>query len=69
MLNEKTFKAPNISCGHCEAAIKRELGALSGVDSVTVDIASKSVTVKWNEPPATWDAIKSTLVEINYPPA
>jgi hypothetical protein len=26
------------------------------------------VTVKWNEPPATWDAIRGLLTEINYPP-
>jgi copper chaperone len=65
----KTFKVPNISCGHCVMTIQREVGELEGVSSVKAEQASQMVTVEWNEPPASWDAIRSLLEEINYPPA
>jgi copper chaperone CopZ len=35
-----------MSCGHCEAAIKREVGSVAGVASVDVDLDSKLVTVR-----------------------
>ena len=63
----KTFKVPNISCGHCVMTIQREVGELKGVVSVKAEQATKMVTVEWNEP-ANWEGIKSLLAEINYPP-
>jgi copper chaperone len=59
---------PNISCGHCVMAIKRELGVVKGVSKVDGDAQKKEITVTWNAP-ATLDKIKSTLKEINYPAA
>ncbi len=64
----KTFKVPNISCGHCVMTIEREVGELAGVTSVKAEQATKMVTVNWNEPPASWEAIRSLLTEINYAP-
>jgi copper ion binding protein len=64
----KTFKVPNISCGHCVMTIKREVGELEGVTSVNADQNTKLVTVEWNEPPASWGEIRNTLQELNYPP-
>jgi len=67
-MESRTFRVPNISCHHCVMAIQRELGALEGVKRVEGEVESKTVTVEW-EPPATWERIAATLVEINYPPA
>jgi len=64
----KSFKVPNIHCGHCVMTIEREVGELTGVTSVKAEQTTQMVTVNWNEPPATWDAIRSLLTEINYPP-
>jgi copper chaperone len=64
----KTFKVPNISCGHCVMTIEREVVELEGVTSVKVEEASKIVTVEWNEPPASWESIRALLEEINYAP-
>jgi copper chaperone len=64
----KTFKVPNISCGHCVMTIEREVGELDGVVSVKADEASKMVSVEWNEPATNWGAIRALLEEINYPP-
>jgi len=66
-MSTKTFKVPNISCGHCVKAIQNEVGELSGVTKVTADQTSKMVTVEWDAP-QTWDGIKAALQEINYPP-
>ncbi len=64
----KTFRVPNISCGHCVMTIKNEVGELTGVSRVDADKDTRMVTVEWSEP-ATWEQIKGLLVEINYPPA
>ena len=64
----KTFKVPNISCGHCVMTVEREVGELEGVTSVTAAEATKMVTVEWNEPPASWENIQALLEEINYAP-
>jgi copper chaperone CopZ len=67
-MDTKTFRVPNIHCNHCVMTIKRELGELEGVASVTGDAETKTVTVQW-ESPATWDGITALLTEINYLPA
>ncbi|MFQ5614161.1 MAG: heavy-metal-associated domain-containing protein [Anaerolineae bacterium] len=67
-MQTKTFKVPNISCGHCVHTIQNEVAELEGVVAVQAEEASKMVTVQWNEPPQTWDGINALLKEINYPP-
>ena len=68
-MTTKTFKVPNISCGHCVMAIQNEVGELEGVRRVVAAQDTKMVTVEWDEPPQNWDGIKALLEEINYPPA
>jgi len=67
-MQSKTFRVPNISCGHCVMTIKSEVGELAGVRTVEADKDTRIVTVQW-ETPATWDQIKALLTEIEYPPA
>ena len=40
-----TYSVPEISSGHCRAAITSEVGRLSGVTSVEVDLEQQRVTV------------------------
>lgn len=63
---EKTFSVPNISCGHCVMSIKNELSEMKGVSAVSGDPATKKITVAFDSP-ATEEAIRKTLAEINYP--
>lgn len=63
---KQTFTIPNISCGHCVAAIQNELQELDGVLKVKGDSHGKTATVEWDEP-ATESQIKSKLLEIGYP--
>ncbi len=43
---KKTLLVEGMSCGHCEMAVKKALGGLDGVDTVSVDLASKKVEVE-----------------------
>lgn len=65
-MNKQTLTIPNISCGHCVMSIKNELGELQGVKTVEGNPEKKQIIVEF-EPPATLDAIRNTLKEINYP--
>jgi len=40
-----TYAVPGIHCGRCEAAVKQETSAVSGVESVQVDLGAKLVTI------------------------
>lgn len=40
-----TLSVPGMTCGHCEAAVKQEVGGLDGVIGVDVDLDTKDVTV------------------------
>ena len=46
VVQQLVFTVPGISCGHCEAAIKHEVGAVAGVTDIDVDLESKLVTVR-----------------------
>ncbi len=67
-METKTFTVSKISCNHCVMTIERALGALPGVTAVSADAAAKTVKVEWDQPPATWDAIRSALEDVGYPP-
>lgn len=43
--NTITLSVPGMSCGHCEAAVKSEVGKVPGVTSVAVDLEAKDVVV------------------------
>ena len=40
-----TYTVPDMHCGHCKQAVSEEVSAVAGVDSVTVDLETKRVTV------------------------
>lgn len=41
----QTFQVPGISCDHCKSAIESAVGQLDGVESVTVSVDDKTVSV------------------------
>jgi len=63
---QQQFTIPNISCGHCVAAITNELTELDGVDTVNGDPQSKTITVEL-QAPATVEQVQAKLAEIGYP--
>jgi copper ion binding protein len=67
-MEKQTLSVPNISCGHCVMAIKKELTTMKGVSKVDGDPGKKTISVEFDAP-ATIDKIKETLKDINYPAA
>jgi copper chaperone len=41
-----TYSVPAMHCAHCERAVKDEVGAVAGVQSVDVDLETKLVTIR-----------------------
>lgn len=44
-MNQTTLMVPGMTCGHCEASVKTEVGKVAGVTDVAVDLETKLVTV------------------------
>ncbi|MCU0825892.1 MAG: heavy-metal-associated domain-containing protein [Tabrizicola sp.] len=40
-----TLSIPDMSCGHCKAAVEAALSSVPGTRDVKVDLASRSVTL------------------------
>jgi len=59
----RTFSVPGISCDHCKHAIEGEVATVAGVDSVTVDVPTKVVTVEGDAPDT---AIVAAIDEAGY---
>lgn len=62
-MSTTTYAVPGISCGHCKTAIEGEVSKLDGVDSVSVDIDARTVTVTGS---ATDPEIRSAIDEAGY---
>ncbi|HOV26923.1 MAG TPA: copper chaperone CopZ [Pseudobacteroides sp.] len=67
MANEvKTLNVDGMSCSHCENSVKKAVGALDGVGSVTVDLKSKKVTIEFDPAIVNIDMIKNAIEDQGY---
>lgn len=46
VMSELTYTVPGMHCGHCKAAVEREVSQLEGIDDVLVDLETKRVVVR-----------------------
>ena len=67
MLEHVTVTAPDISCAHCVATVKKAVGALPGVASVEADPDSKRVEIDFDPSRVSLTQIAATLDEAGYP--
>lgn len=58
---------PDISCEHCERAVKSALEPLTGVGRVDVSIPEHLVRVDFDETRVDIDAMRAALAEEEYP--
>jgi copper chaperone len=58
-----TYLVPEVTCGHCKAAIEGEVGQIPGVVSVNVDVDTKRVVVEGDAPA---DAVVAAINEAGY---
>ena len=61
-----TLIVEGMSCSHCENSVKKAVGALNGVNSVTVDLKSNKVTVEYDVERVSLDTIKDTIEDQGY---
>jgi copper chaperone len=64
MAETKTYAVPGMHCGHCKAAVDRELSGVAGVVAVAVDLDSKRVTVSGED--LDDDALREAIEEAGY---
>lgn len=60
-----TYQVTGMTCGHCESAVRGELGRLPGVRDVTVDLATGAVTVVSDAPLSRAD-VQAAVDEAGY---
>ncbi|MFE7212210.1 heavy-metal-associated domain-containing protein [Streptomyces sp. NPDC001698] len=49
-IGSTTFEVSGMTCAHCVRSVTEEISSVAGVESVTVDLASCSVTVTASQP-------------------
>jgi copper chaperone CopZ len=61
---EKSYTVDGMTCGHCRAAVLEEVGAVSGVDAVEVDLESGRMAVRGGDLDDA--AIAAAVLEAGY---
>ncbi|MDK2821437.1 MAG: copper chaperone [Clostridia bacterium] len=67
--NDKVTVKLNVegmSCNHCKMTVEKELGQLSGVENVDVDLEGKTVTVTYDKEKVTEDKLKEIIKNAGY---
>ena len=64
MTDTLTLSVPGMTCGHCEAAVKQEVGAVTGVTAVDVDLQTKDVVITGTD--LDRDSIVAAIDEAGY---
>jgi copper chaperone len=63
---ETVLSVPDISCEHCVKTINGALGAVPGVESVSTDIPTKSVQLRYSPSQVSMEQIEATLDDAGY---
>jgi copper chaperone len=63
---EKTFNVPDMSCGHCKAAVEGGLNELTGVEWADADVAKGIVEISYDEARVSTERLKEAIEEAGY---
>jgi copper chaperone len=63
---EKTLKVPDMSCGHCKAAVESELNKLSGVMYSKADVEKGTVEVSFDDGKVSIEDLKGAIEGAGY---
>jgi copper chaperone len=66
MMTEKTLKVPDMSCGHCKAAVESELNKLSGVKYSHANVEKGIVEVSYYEGKVSTEDLKGAIEGAGY---
>ena len=61
-----TLSVPDVSCAHCVKTINGALGALPGVETVSTDIPTKTVHLRYDALQLSLEQIESILDDEGY---
>lgn len=61
-----TLQVKGMSCNHCVNAVTNALKELSGVNTVSVDLAAGRVTISYDETAVGLDKMKEAIEEAGY---
>jgi len=59
------LNVPDVSCNHCKMAIEQAVGRVPGVESVDVEVDSKSVNVRLDQS-AELQAVRDAIEDEGY---
>ena len=62
-MTDRTFNVPEMSCGHCKAAVEGELSKLSGVERANADVENGTVEVSYDEGTVSTENLKDAIEE------
>jgi copper ion binding protein len=63
---DRTFDVPDMSCGHCKAAVEGELSKLSGVQRSNADPEKGTVEVSYDEDRVGEEQLKGVIEDAGY---
>jgi copper chaperone CopZ len=63
---EKTFNVPDMSCGHCKAAVEGGLNELPGVERANADVVRGTVEVSYDEGTVTTEDLLGAIEKAGY---
>jgi copper chaperone len=65
-MTDRTFNVPEMSCGHCKAAVEGELSKLSGVERSNADLEKGTVEVSYDEDRVSEEQLKGAIEYAGY---
>ena len=65
-MTDVTLAVPDMSCGHCKAAVEGELHRLSGVERSNADVEKGTVEVTYDESRVSTEQLKGAIEEAGY---
>lgn len=63
---EVVLSVPDVSCDHCVKAINGALSVLPGVKTVSTDIPTKRVYLRYDASQLSMEQIETTLDDVGY---
>ncbi len=65
-VQDVVLSVPDVSCEHCVKAINGALGVLPGMETVSTDIPTKSVHLRYNPDQLSMEQVEVALDDVGY---
>lgn len=65
-MTTETISVPEVHCGHCVSSIEGALGPMAGVESASVDLDTRTVTVTYDDGTVTHEQLVTAIEDQGY---